>query len=426
MASVQPTLDWYKETSRREGGTPRCPFASVERCPRFYQSVSLLGQVKITTRIPPDEDGRLQTAWQQSDLWPRTNEHATSIMGPADDPRHFRNFCPEALFELFCLFANNLSEHADEIDRGVAESQLKAEHAPASDWRWTWALATAMHYTDCPLYSPLLQDGPNHSSLPDTMCTQRNDRDPFRVVIGLIDNSDTLLSAALAAGLQFEAGLSDDDAYSHTTRVRALRPRILAVYDALEDDNKPMVALASVEALRRSHFNMDVVAEALAMAGWELRDAGFVVRSPETRELFFPQGSRWDAFVVLRNLFTEANESIVIVDSYCDTTVFHLLEERLLEGLNIRILCSQHANAVAAGARAFIEQHPGVTVEVRSTTDFHDRFIVLDRSICVHVGASIKDAGKKAFMVSRIEDPSNREAMLRQLDESWANGTLVH
>ena len=82
--------------------------------------------------------------------------------------------------------------------------------------------------------------------------------------------------------------------------------------------------------------------------------------------------------------------------------------------------------AVAAGARAFIEQHPGVTVEVRSTTDFHDRFIVLDRSVCVHVGASIKDAGKKAFMVSRIEDPSNREAMLRQLDESWANGTLVH
>ena len=370
MASVQPTLDWYKETSRREGGTPRCPLAS-------------------------------------------------------DDPRHFRNFCPEALFELFGLFANNLSEHADEIDRGVAESQLKAEHAPASDWRWTWALATAMHYTDCPLYSPLLQDGPNHSSLPDTMCTQRNDRDPFRIVIGLIDNSDTLLSATLAAGLQFEAGLSDTDAVSHRTRVRALVPRILAAYDALEDDSHLTVALATVEALRGSGFDMAAAAIALDRAGWELHDAGFVVRSPETREMFFPKGSPWDAFVVLRDLFAEAKGSIFIVDPYCTTSVFHMLEERPLNEFNVQILCSKHANAVAEGSRAFVGQHPHVTVEVRTNRDFHDRFIVLDRTVCVHLGASIKDAGKKACMVSRIEDPGNREAMLRQIDESWANGTRV-
>ena len=70
-------------------------------------------------------------------------------------------------------------------------------------------------------------------------------------------------------------------------------------------------------------------------------------------------------------------------------------------------------------------QYPDVTIHVRTTTDFHDRFIVLDGTVCVHVGASIKDAGKRACMVSRIEDSGNRDAMLRQLNESWGVGTHV-
>ena len=72
-----------------------------------------------------------------------------------------------------------------------------------------------------------------------------------------------------------------------------------------------------------------------------------------------------------------------------------------------------------------MEQYPDVTIQVRTTTDFHDRFIVLDGTVCVHVGASIKDAGKRACMVSRIEDPTNRDAMLGQLNGSWDVGTQV-
>jgi hypothetical protein len=233
VAAIQPTLDGYKETSRREGVLPRCPFASVERCPRFYQSVSLLGQAGFTTPIPPDEDRRLQMAWQRSDVWPRTHEQASSIMGPADDPRHLLNFCPETLFDRFGVFVTNLHGYADESDRDMAQHPLKEENAPASDWRWTWASLTPMHYTDCPVYSPLMKNGPDHSSLPFTvMSTQRNDLDPFRVVIGEIDDSDTLLRATYAAGLRFDAVLNEADAHSHKTRVRALAPRILAAYDA--------------------------------------------------------------------------------------------------------------------------------------------------------------------------------------------------
>ena len=283
-----------------------------------------------------------------------------------------------------------------------------------------------MHYTDCPLYSPLTESGPNYLSVLDIMCTQQNSSDPFRVVIGvLVENSDSLRDAAQAGGLVFDTELNEAEAYSHSTRVRAYLPRIFAAYDNLDPDAQLTTALAAVEAIRRSGFDMATVAERLRTAGWELRDTGFVVQSPETREMFFPKGSPWDAFVLVRDIFAKANESITIVDPFCDTTVFQLLIERNLEQLHIQILCGQYADAVAAGAATFMTQYPGVTVEVRTTGDFHDRFIVLDETTCVHVGASIKDAGNRACMVSSIEDQRNRDALLQQIHESWDRGTDV-
>jgi hypothetical protein len=87
--------------------------------------------------------------------------------------------------------------------------------------------------------------------------------------------------------------------------------------------------------------------------------------------------------------------------------------------LRVRILCSRYAPAVAAEAQLFVAQHSGAVIEVRQTKDFHDRFIVIDGQSCVHVGASIKDAGKTAFMISRVEDQQNRDNLLAAIDTSW-------
>jgi len=53
----------------------------------------------------------------------------------------------------------------------------------------------------------------------------------------------------------------------------------------------------------------------------------------------------------------------------------------------------EYLAAIPNGARRSV-----IASEVRKAQDFHDRFIVLDENICVHVGASNKDAGKTAFM----------------------------
>lgn len=149
-----PDLEWYNIISDRKNVQARCPFSTVEACPRYYQSLFLLGYAGSTS-IEPAEDKRLKKFWENSDLWPRTKEYATSIMGPDDNPSIFSNFCPETAYDRFGYFASFLSEYADDIDRGIAHKRLEAELSSPNDWRWNWSALTPQHFTDCDIYSVL-------------------------------------------------------------------------------------------------------------------------------------------------------------------------------------------------------------------------------------------------------------------------------
>ena len=142
--------------------------------------------------------------------------------------------------------------------------------------------------------------------------------------------------------------------------------------------------------------------------------------------MFFPKGSQWDAFVVIRDVFHRAQQSITIVDPYANGTIFQLLARDGGVPLRVRVLCSKYAAAVAAEATTFSAQHPGTTVEVRSTRkEFHDRFIMVDEDEYVHLGASIKDAGNTAFMISAIEDETNKVALVSAFNNAWEAAQVV-
>lgn len=252
--------------------------------------------------------------------------------------------------------------------------------------------------------------------------------DPFRILVGVIalrQNSDLLVDLVSSTGLRFDPSLSTADSYSNKTRIRALRPRIIAASDELDDQTALGVARTLVLSLAAHEPLRDAAADELRRVGWDIQDGELVVVAPDLREMFFPKGSRWDAFVVLRELFSEANNSLDIIDGYCDPTTFHLLSGRANRPLTVRILCRKSADAVAAEAKAFCAQHAGWAIEVRQAQDFHDRFVVLDGAACVHIGASINGAGKTAFMVSRVDDLANRRALLAAIENSWVNAAPV-
>jgi hypothetical protein len=251
----------------------------------------------------------------------------------------------------------------------------------------------------------------------------KDELDPFRVIIGVLatrGDSDLLVGVANAAGLRVDLTMSERDAGTHKTRIRALLPRILAAYDQLGHAARLAVANVALRNFGPSYPDTrDRAIEALALAGWKFQGQELVIGSPELREMFFPKGSQWDGHVVLRGVFNEAQHNLTIVDPYTDSTVFQMLAARPLDGLQVRILCGAWGPAVVAEAKTFMAQHPGVTVEVRQGKDFHDRFVVIDDRSCVHVGASIKDAGKTAFMVNRVEDERNLQAILGALSAAW-------
>lgn len=143
-----PDKEWYDNISQSRDTDAHCPFATVEACPRYYQSLSLLS-VSGSTKIPKDEDERLLEMWKKSDLWPRTDEQATSVSGSS----MFSNYCPEVSYERFGYFVTFLARYADEIDRDVVHQRLIRDKTPGHHPGWQWASWSEQHFSDCPLYS---------------------------------------------------------------------------------------------------------------------------------------------------------------------------------------------------------------------------------------------------------------------------------
>ena len=144
---------------------------------------------------------------------------------------------------------------------------------------------------------------------------------------------------------------------------------------------------------------------------------------PDPNQVFLPAGSPHDAYVEVRKLCSTTTQSITIVDSYVDETLWPLLKN-LPATTAIRILTTQMKSDFALEGRKFVAQH-GNTVEVRTTKSYHDRFILLDGKKCWHLGASIKDAGNKAFAMSEILSPSLVSAVLTDVDSTWNAASIV-
>lgn len=173
--------------------SPRCPFATVESCPRFYQSLSLLGSAG-STAIDSSEDKRLLEKWKKNDLWPKTREQETIISG---NNKFFDKFCPEVAFERFGYFASYLGRYSGELDHDLAHEQLGKIGASSEDYRWAWSSVAPMHYTECPLYSVLLY---RHNGKVTDISKENHDewyKRPFgMVIIGIVI---TVISGLLLA-----------------------------------------------------------------------------------------------------------------------------------------------------------------------------------------------------------------------------------
>jgi hypothetical protein len=217
-----------------------------------------------------------------------------------------------------------------------------------------------------------------------------------------------------------DLSLTGQESFSHKTRIRAYLPRIQAAYSAVPETQKRGVLCALAgELAKREQPGAQQVRSVLANVGWTYEN-GTLVPQDQDAERFFPKGSEHDAYVHIRGIFQRAKTQLLIVDPYLDGSILEMISSVPASYLTVKVLTSNVPSDFVLQARKFIAQYPRFSLQVRTMREFHDRFIVVDTNECYHVGASLKDAGRKAFMVSKLEDPINISALMNQQVQAWS------
>lgn len=118
------------------------------------------------------------------------------------------------------------------------------------------------------------------------------------------------------------------------------------------------------------------------------------------QKVFF-EGQIYDAYSLIVDIIKKAKKKILIIDNYIDDSVLKMLAKKN-KNVEVSILTSEKSNIQNIDIKKFNKEYS--TLKVAKTNKFHDRFMVIDNKEMYHLGASIKDLGKKCFAINRIED----------------------
>ena len=120
----------------------------------------------------------------------------------------------------------------------------------------------------------------------------------------------------------------------------------------------------------------------------------------DKQDIFF-QGQIYDAYSTFQRLIQKAKKDIILIDNYIDLTVLDRLTQKNV-GVNVTIYTQPKTPIKQLDIDKFNLQYP--TLAVKHTSAMHDRFLILDNTEIYHIGASIKDLGKKCFGFTQLED----------------------
>ena len=127
----------------------------------------------------------------------------------------------------------------------------------------------------------------------------------------------------------------------------------------------------------------------------------YIGEHTETHQKIFFDGQIYDAFSLLTELIQKAEQEIILIDGYVDVGTLNLLAKKQ-SGVAVTIYTFTKTKLTAQDVAAFNAQYP--KLEVKHTNIFHDRFLILDGKTVYHIGASLKDAGKKCFGITLMKD----------------------
>lgn len=124
----------------------------------------------------------------------------------------------------------------------------------------------------------------------------------------------------------------------------------------------------------------------------------FVRASLPPVEGVFYEGQIFDARVFALDLVKSAKKNIVLIDNYVDETVLMMLSKRR-DSVTAKVITKSISRQLQQDMESHNRQYPPIEMEARA--DIHDRFLIIDETV-YHIGASLKDLGKKLFAFSKM------------------------
>ena len=128
----------------------------------------------------------------------------------------------------------------------------------------------------------------------------------------------------------------------------------------------------------------------------------FFVRTalPPIEGVFY-NGQIFDAYKFATDLIKSAKHSLVLIDNYVDETTLLMLSKRN-EGVSATIYTAKISQQLQLDIEKHNDQYP--PIQIRTYKESHDRFLLIDGKEVYHIGASLKDLGKKMFAFSKMNE----------------------
>ncbi len=138
----------------------------------------------------------------------------------------------------------------------------------------------------------------------------------------------------------------------------------------------------------------------------------FFVRTslPPVEGVFF-RGQIFDAYAKFESFIQSAEQEIILIDNYIDISVLERFSKKQKD-VKVTIYTDPKTKLSKQDIQKFNEQYPQLIIE--HTSKAHDRFLIIDNKILYHIGASLKDLGKKCFAFE-VLDPAWIEEILKNL-----------
>ena len=131
-------------------------------------------------------------------------------------------------------------------------------------------------------------------------------------------------------------------------------------------------------------------------------------RLEEKQGIFF-QGQIFDAYAKFESFIQSAKQEIILIDQYVDLSVLERLTKKQ-NGVTVTIYTHPRTSLTSQDIQRFNAQYPTLTLQ--HSTSIHDRFIIIDHATLYHIGASLKDLGKKCFAFEIMEDAAGLIPMI--------------